>query len=61
MVSSGHVIWWLLGGAVFMFVGIIPLSSNPAGPVVALAGFVSMLIGAWLFTQVKQEKGGERK
>jgi len=61
MASPNTVIWWLLCGAVFMFIGIIPLSSNPAGPVIALAGFVSMLIGSWLFTKVKQGNGGERK
>ncbi len=60
MASSNQVIWWLLGGALLIFIGIIPLSASPAGPVVALAGFIGMLIGSWFFTQVKKNGNGHK-
>jgi hypothetical protein len=61
MASINTVIWWLLGGAVLIFVGIIPLSGNPAGPVVAFAGFIALLIGCYLFTRISGKENGERK
>ena len=61
MASMNTVIWCLLGGAVLIFIGIILLSGNPAGPVVAFAGFVAMLTGGYLFTQVPGKESGEQK
>ena len=61
MASMNTVIWLLLGGAVLIFIGIILISGNLAGPIVAFAGCVVMMVGGALFTQVPKKESGDQK
>ena len=54
-------VWWLLGGAILLFIGILLLPAPPVGPVLAFVGVLAVLIGCGLFARARHAAGNEGK